>query len=403
MVSRLDANGRVPEAFRVARLGSREESGGPRLTRRGAAVLAAALIFIVGGMFLLDGEAMALGIAGLAIVAAAYVLNWWNLRQLELSADVPPRVVAEESFQCRLKLHNHRTMGDAFQILVEQRLPGGGVLRFQAPWVSSGGESHIALQGSVPRRGVFGGSQIQLRSTFPLGLFVSGRRGFLQDRTLVMPRPMIPPAFEEQFNAVERETIRVQKSRMPVLGELHGLRDYRFGDPLRFVHWSASSRMGKLIVCEYDRPLTLPRECLLLFHSASENRGLIRPQDFEWALRLLAGCAKRLVEQGVPVVVRADFTGWKKERCGSRSEVRRLMADLASVSRAPDTSLESLGALVLSLPPSCPVIWVSDQARSGWENRVRQLSGARPCYCFDPASIGEARAQVIQVKQEVGL
>jgi len=394
---------RTSDAFRAVRLGSGDASGGPSLTRRGAALLASGLVFIVGGLFLRDGDGMALGIAALAIVAAAYVLSWWNLRDLELRADVPHQVVAEESFMCRLDLYNHRTMGDAFQVMVEQRLPGGGVLRFQAAWVACGGVSHIALKGSVPRRGVFGGSQIQLRSTFPLGLFSAGRRGYLEERTLVMPRPMIPAAFEEQSLAIERETIRAEKSRMPVLGELHGLRDHRPGDPLRFVNWSASSRMGNLIVCEYDRPLTLPRECLLIFHSASEERGLIRPQDFEWALRLLAGCAKRLVEQGVPVVVRSDFHAWQRERCGSRSEVRRLMMRLASVARAQDTSMESLGPLVLALPPGCPVIWVSDQMRSGWERQVRQMSGARPCFCFDPGSLGKAEVQVIRVSQEVGL
>jgi uncharacterized protein (DUF58 family) len=40
--------------------------------------------------------------------------------------------------------------------------------------------------------------------------------------------------------------------RTPLGAEIHGLRDYRPGDSLRWIHWRSSARRGRLLVCEFE-------------------------------------------------------------------------------------------------------------------------------------------------------
>ena len=160
--------GQSPDAFRVVRLETDEERSRPRLTGRGAALLASGLMMIVAGLLTRDGDLMALGMGGILLLGPVAGMAWWNLRRIEMAASVPEQVVAEERFDCVLRLNNGRPLGDAFQIFAEQQLPGGGELRFHAPWTPARGESEVKLEGSVPRRGVFGGSTVLLPATEPL-------------------------------------------------------------------------------------------------------------------------------------------------------------------------------------------------------------------------------------------
>lgn len=379
------------DAFRVVRLEENHDGAVPRLTGRGAALLVAGLMLITAGLLTRDGDLVAMGVGAILLMLPLAGLAWWNLQRISLAADLPAKVIAEERFDCRLRVANGRPLGDAFQIFAEQELPGGGILRFHAPWTPAQGETQVLLDGSVPRRGVFGGGQVFLRSTFPLGLFRVLARGQMADSMLVMPRPLIPAPLEDPCLTVESDDSRVEQSRWPGLGELHGLRPYQPGDPLRFIHWPASSRGQGLVTRTHDRPRHQPKLAVVVFHSASSNRTLIRPENFEAALRLLAGSIWRLAHQDIPVEVRADFLDWRPFRCANRDECVRFHASLAKVKRSNKTTLDKVDELVQAAPNDAIIIVISDLPRSGWEDPCRRTAGKRRFHAFDPTYTGQAK------------
>jgi uncharacterized protein (DUF58 family) len=378
-------------AFSVARLEKPRDQAGPRLTARGAGVLAGAVILGLGGLALNDGVLAALGLAGILVFVPAAALAWWNLRGLELAARLPGKVVAEELFDCQIELRNGRAIGDAFDVRIESHLPGGAVLRVLAPWTPAGGASLAALQGSVPRRGVFGGGKVGLRAGFPFAWFETGARGILPDALLVMPRPLVPRTLDDALAALDDEESEGNPQRRPQHGELHGLREYRPGDPIRFIHWPASSRGFGLVVREHDQPHPRPRRCLVVFHSASAERTLISPGRFETALRLLAGVLHRLAWQGLATEVRADFLGWSPQPSTAAVECDAFHARLATVRRAARTRLDEVGEILAAAAPDQFVVVVSDLPKSGWCEPDAARGTPRPPLRLDP---DDARAAI---------
>lgn len=379
--------GSFPEAFRVVRLETDDERSRPRLTGRGAAVLAAGLMMMAAGLLTRDGDLTALGLGGMLLLAPMAALAWWNLRHIELAARVPEMVVAEERFDCVLRLANGRPLGDAFQIHAEQQLPGGGVLRFHTPWTPARGESEVRLDGSVPKRGVFGGSAVILRSGFPFGLFRCQARGQLAERMLVMPRPLIPKALQDPCLANDSDELEAEPLKWSGPGELHGLRSYQPGDALRLIHWPASARGLGLMTREFDRPRLLPMLAVVVFHSSSSTRCLIKPEDFESGLRLLAGSVWRLRQQGIALEVRADFLGWRAFRCSNDEETRQFHAHLAKVKRSRESTLEETRKIIRSAPAQAMLVIIGDLPMAGWANELGKAAGARRVHLFDPGQI----------------
>lgn len=387
------------DAFRVVRLEQDEERSRPRLTARGAGLLGASFLMVIAGLLTRDGDLTAIGLGGMLLLPPMAALSWWNLQRIELAARVPDRVVAEERFDCTLRVRNGRPLGDAFQVSAEQQLPGGGVLRFHAPWTPARGDTEVDLEGSVPRRGVFGGAAVLLRSAFPFGLFRASARGQLPDRMLVMPRPLIPRALQDPSLADDSEEEEAQSVRWPTPGELHGLRPFQPGDALRLIHWPASARGLGLLAREFDRPRLLPRLAVVVFHSSSSTRCLIKPDDFEAALRLLAGTVWRLRQQGIAVEVRADFLQWQPFRCANDEESRQFHARLAKIKRARDTTLDQVRSIVRSAPHDAMLAIIGDLPMSGWESELRKASARRKSHLFDPTHIGGAKPLRLPAKK----
>src|SRR3546814_1648371 len=67
---------------------------------------------------------------------------------------------------------------------------------------------------------------------------------------LVYPRPEAsPPSLPSAAGLGSAQAHRGRGD------ELHHLRDYRSGDPMRDVAWKSSARAGQLLVREYEQPI----------------------------------------------------------------------------------------------------------------------------------------------------
>ncbi|MGR2751465.1 DUF58 domain-containing protein [Agromyces arachidis] len=234
----------------------------PRLTGRGVALVAAgAALYLVAVWFDLR-DVMLLAAVGLAMPIAA--LGFLALRspRLAVTRVFDPHVVrAGESTTVRLRVQNlDRRAFDgahwrdlahpALHPPPESVLPAVGRRETALP----SGDDTVRLEYRLrtPRRGVFEVGPLRVSVTDPFGLARIDRAAGAARELVVTPRvtPLEPAA--GVVASVDGAVHALQRRTHPNSDELIA-REYRYGDPLRRVHWAATARRGELMVREEEQ------------------------------------------------------------------------------------------------------------------------------------------------------
>ncbi len=159
-----------------------------------------------------------------------------------------------------------------------------------------------------PRRGVFeiGPLVVDFGDPFQLarGEVVVGAR----QKLVVTPRVAVLPLTGQTIAADEGSARALQRRNTGGEDELM-TREYRYGDPLRRVHWRASAHHGELMVRQEEQR-SHAQARLLLDTRRSAYRDAVRPTDhepesdsFEWAVSFTASLALHLQRMGFTVEV----------------------------------------------------------------------------------------------------
>jgi uncharacterized protein (DUF58 family) len=224
------------------------ELGGAGLTRRGWALLAAALLLAAGGFLFGVVELYPLAAAALVLVAAtrAWVGSRnWDVRVIRHVR--PARVPAGSPARVELAVTNHAERGSP--ILGAQDPFDGGRrwARFLISPLDPGEVRWAAYTLPTFKRGVFELGPLELELTDPFGLARVTRVGSPVSSLTVHPK--VDPIRVRQVPAEPHPDMR---SPLPVLGrvgdEFYGLREYRAGDDLRRVHWASTARTDQLMI-----------------------------------------------------------------------------------------------------------------------------------------------------------
>jgi len=233
----------------------------------------------------------------LAALAISWFLPWLTLRSVRVTRGQarPARAGGE------LQL-NYRVAADrpSHHLLLHETLPCS-VGESPAPIHIPGVSGHLNLSRAHPcdRRGVFTLDQMTLGSAWPFG-FVTYTRHVKTPpcRVLVMPRTFpirALPVLRTDIAAVDGYN---QTARPDINSQFAGVREYRFGDSLKHIHWSASARHQELIVREYeshDRPHLL----VVIDGQAEANVGRAPWSSFEYALMIAGSLIEYAVERRI--------------------------------------------------------------------------------------------------------
>jgi uncharacterized protein (DUF58 family) len=196
-----------------------------------------------------------------AVVLVSVAFPRWNVAGIEGLRRVPPAATAGGAVECTLVVTN-RGLFARHLIEVEDRL-AGGTGRGVVVRAGRGRPVRVDYEIKGVRRGIYKGGDIALATGAPFGLSHARRNTRAPARLVVYPRTFevaeLPPS-----TAVDGE--RGDGSESSVLhrghgGEFWGLREYRPGDPARFVAWRRSARSlaaGKLAVVELARETHAP-------------------------------------------------------------------------------------------------------------------------------------------------
>lgn len=232
-------------------------------TREGMTYVAVWIVLLAMG--LQQQINLILLVAGLAAgpVAASFVVSAAMLRKLRVTRRVPPYVFSGDPLKLDYTLENDRRWSAALALFIEDdvvpadRTVSGSTgfsPRVFYARVPGREKARVRWQGVAPKRGIYRFRTMELVTRSPFGLLE--RRVTLTDPEELTVYPTVGQ-LSRRWQMVQRQATETRRGRRHDRSsqqqEYHGLRDYRPGDSLRWIHWRTSARLGVPMVKEFEQ------------------------------------------------------------------------------------------------------------------------------------------------------
>lgn len=194
----------------------------------------------------LTGSPWLVLLAGACIgLPLAATLTRHRLGNLSVSLTGPSRVAVGGHLTQHLQVRN--TGGTASDpVMVTVSSPGLDTVRVHVGRLAPGEQAEAEVVRPATHRGVHEGSTLLVETAVVLGLLVSRRRVDRPVVVVVHPRAVPPLGIPPVTGPGDDE---VDPRPGPGL-ELSGIREWRWGDDARRVHWRSTARRGRLVVME---------------------------------------------------------------------------------------------------------------------------------------------------------
>jgi uncharacterized protein (DUF58 family) len=271
------------------------------LTTRGRAFLSAGLASAACAILLGYGPLLRVAILLVALpLAAAGITSASRYRIACRRSLEPARVPVGSPARVHLRLENAARLPST-PLLVEDQVPYtlGSRPRFILRRIEPGGSRRVAYRVRSDSRGRYQLGPLSLRSADPLGLFELTRSFSAQHTLTVAPKVESLPAIT--LGTVWAGHGDGHAAHAAAAGEDDvGVREYRYGDELRRIHWRATAHHGEMMVRREEQ--TWHSRCtILLDNRAGAHRGTGPTASLEWAVSAAASSAIHLLNNGYTV------------------------------------------------------------------------------------------------------
>jgi uncharacterized protein (DUF58 family) len=231
-------------------------TGGVRLSR-------GTVLFFMGtvmiGVVAVDTDAnLLLLLFGLCVgsLLVSLASAWMMLRDLEVSRTAPPAVMAGQSFVIRYQITNRQRWISNYSLHLVDVVEGGGMQyapEAYIPMLRPMQSMVLEVPVTATSRGKIDFNQIVTATRFPFALLTRFATASMPQTTIVYPR--LGVVNERRWLSPHRADA-LSDSRSSLRrgdDEFYGLREYRFGDNPRRIHWRRSARTRTLMVREMAR------------------------------------------------------------------------------------------------------------------------------------------------------
>lgn len=290
-----------------------------------------------------------------------YVISGVSMALLTIAAILPLRSL--RSLQLRRRSIQPISAGDELKIEIEITNPTAKsktLLQIQdmLPWVL-GNPVTTAIEEIPPnqiyrwvyyqpteRRGLYHWHEVEMRTGTPLGLFWCRRPRQVPATAIVYPKvlplttcPLIDRIGQQESSQLESDRLFQAANQ----GVTRNLRPYRYGDPIRMVHWRSSARYGELRVRELEIS-TGGQEVAIALDTLSPWNF----DDFEQAVIVAASLYFYASRNQMNVRLWTGTTGLVHGN-------RRVLETLAAINSQAESRQEL---------PSIPLIWLTQNPES---------------------------------------
>lgn len=161
-------------------------------------------------------------------------------------------------------------------------------------------------------RGCFPMTAPHLVTEFPFGLWKAKRGIEVLSRLIVWPArfslpPIALPTGTQSWTGQESECAN------GTVGHRTSVREYRYGDSMRHIHWAKTALYDKLVSYEREGQAVTEAKIALDTHP-SLHRGRGPKSSMEWTVRIAASICDTLLRQGVQVTVEAHQDQFKSQQ-----------------------------------------------------------------------------------------
>lgn len=227
----------------------------------------------------------------LSFILLSIVILRINLSGILLDVSVIPPVFAGEQSSALFSLKNSKRLLPAYSVtILSQRIDPPVYFNMIPPESQKEQEALITFK----KRGIFRHKDFFIQSGFPFILFNKKMQVKVAGEVVVYPSLRdVDDIVPEAYGYEDSESIRMTGAG----DEIYSLRDFRYGDDQRKIHWKASAKASSLLVKEYAeyeiRKVTIVLDNLKPFEVA----------NFEKAVSFAASLSKYFLDSGYLVRV----------------------------------------------------------------------------------------------------
>lgn len=289
-----------------------------RLTRAGMAVIPSCLGVGVLGWTLQETALVSMSALLLLLLLASLLMAPAQLRGLTVQRQLPEELIANQSASGSFLLINGRRRLSAWALTVreENAVSAEASLDILPP----GSRRALAVRWWFPERGVAALALVRLSSAAPFGLIEAHQLFNLPAEVIIYPQSRHGGTVPEPAGRSGQDSAGSEQRQGA--GGLIGLRAYSPGDPMRWIHWPTSARVG--------HPMIVQR--------AAEGHRLVivdveEASGAAWELHLsqAAGAIEHHIRSGVAVGLRLSGQSWPARSDGTWR--RFLLEQLARAER----------------------------------------------------------------------
>ncbi|MCW2526865.1 MAG: hypothetical protein JWM76_1725 [Pseudonocardiales bacterium] len=283
------------------------------LTTRGSALLTAGITAAVCGVAL--GQRDLVRVAFLLMAAPLIASIVVSRSRLSIACErraTPERVAPGEPVTVQITLVNQSLLPTG-SLMLEDNLPAslGQRARFTLDSLRGREQRSLAYRLPLASRGHYSVGPLRMRLADPFGL-VERTRSFRSVDTVVV-LPAVEPLSQSALPGAWDSSHQASSHSVGSLGaDDASIREYRYGDDLRKVHWRSTARRGSIMVRQEERPWHARTVLLLDTRTEAHRRvgpnvesvstgpqGDARDTDsFEWAVSAAASICVLLRSKG---------------------------------------------------------------------------------------------------------
>ncbi len=227
-----------------------------RITRYAGITLTwSAMFLLVMAVLVYSPMLFYMATAIMVTIAAARLQAWLSVRYLRFERYAPPAVKVGEPVTVEIVVWSERELKRPL-ITIRDHLPSRLMVRdrtYSLPVAPSYDQPIRTRYSFIPtRRGRYSWERLTAIGTDALGL-VNMERSYHTDKVEleVYPNPL-PVNIEIQplmgYGASDLDSGASRGSGL----DPRGVREFAYGDPIRYIHWRSSARTGKLLVKEFE-------------------------------------------------------------------------------------------------------------------------------------------------------